>query len=92
MSRTPSAPCPQCRAKNFTYRRVCWKCGRTLPTSFMLEGNKAYLPAQPIAESTTGSDIATTRVGDEVSTRTKTAARAEFREVVRGLLEKCGIF
>ena len=88
MSRTPSAPCPQCRAKNFTYRRMCWKCGRTLPTSFAFEGAKAYSTAQPIAESTTRSNVATAPIAE----KSNTVARAEFRELVRGLLEKCGNF
>jgi len=92
MSRTPSAPCPQCRAKNFTYRRQCWKCGRTLPTSFVLEGAKAYSTAQPIAGSTTSSGVATAPIAEKSNTRPNTVARAEFRELVRGLLEKCGIY
>ena len=90
MSQTPSAPCPHCRAKNFTYRRLCWKCTRTLPTSFALESTRAYSSAQPIAKSTTSSQVATAPIAEKSSIRENTVARAEFRELVRGLLEKCG--
>ena len=92
MSHTPSAPCPQCRAKNFTNRRVCWKCGRMLPTSFVLEGAKAYSTAQPIADSTTSSEVATAPIAEKSSAGADPGARTEFRELVRGLFEKCGIF
>ena len=91
MSRTPSAACPKCRAKNLTHRRVCWKCGQTLPTSIMLQATKAYSLAQPIAETTSGSKVATAELAEETTSRGTNASRAEFREVVRGLLEKCGI-
>lgn len=87
MSRTPSAPCPNCRAKNFTHRRVCWKCGRTLPSSFKLEGSRPYNLAMPVAESTSAA-IALS--ASETTTPTRTGARAEFRELVRGLMDKCG--
>jgi hypothetical protein len=89
MSRTPS-PCPKCRAQNFNYRRLCWNCGRTLPTSFILEGTTVYSPAVPIAESTSDSKVAAAVIAQDASTRTE-AGRAQFREVVRGLLERCGI-
>jgi hypothetical protein len=32
-----SAPCPHCRAENLAHRRKCWRCKRTLPTSFALD-------------------------------------------------------
>ncbi len=86
MSQTPSAPCPHCRAKNFTRRRQCWKCARTLPTSFVLEGTRAYSSAQPIAKGTTSSEVATAPIAERSNTRENTVARAEFRELVRGLL------
>ena len=92
MSRTPSAPCPNCRAVNFTHRNVCWKCARTLPSYFKLEGSRPYSPAQPIAESTSSAEIVNRPIAEKTSTRGRTAARAEFRELVRGLLDKCGIF
>ena len=92
MSRTPSAPCPNCRATNFTHRRVCWKCARTLPSSFKLEGSRPYSAAQQIADSTTGAEIASVPIAKETSTRRPSAGRSEFREIVRGLLDNCGIF
>jgi len=33
----PSAPCPHCKAENLAHRRTCWRCKRTLPTSFALD-------------------------------------------------------
>ena len=92
MSHTQSAPCPHCRGKNFVYRRVCWKCGRTLPTSFNLEGVKAYSFAQPAAESTSVSEIAVVpAIAETTTTGERHAGRAEFRELVRGLIEKAGV-
>jgi hypothetical protein len=37
MSPEVSAPCPHCRAENLSHRRNCWRCKRTLPTSFALD-------------------------------------------------------
>jgi hypothetical protein len=39
MSREVSAPCPHCRAENLAHRRDCWRCKRTLPTSFALDAH-----------------------------------------------------
>ena len=37
MAMEPTAPCPHCRAENMAHRRTCWRCKRTLPTSFALD-------------------------------------------------------
>ena len=47
MSTHPSAPCPHCRAENFAHRRTCWRCKRTLPTSFALDAQLLAARARP---------------------------------------------
>ena len=37
MAMEPTAPCPHCKAENMAHRRTCWRCKRTLPTSFALD-------------------------------------------------------
>jgi hypothetical protein len=37
MAVEPTAPCPHCKAENMAHRRECWRCKRTLPTSFALD-------------------------------------------------------
>jgi hypothetical protein len=37
MAMEPTAPCPHCKAENMAHRRNCWRCKRTLPTSFALD-------------------------------------------------------
>lgn len=32
------APCTHCSANNITHRRVCWRCGATLPYTIGLDG------------------------------------------------------
>jgi hypothetical protein len=32
------APCTHCNANNITHRRVCWRCGATLPYTIGLDG------------------------------------------------------
>jgi hypothetical protein len=37
MSPVATAPCPHCKAENLAHRRHCWRCKRTLPTSFAMD-------------------------------------------------------
>ena len=37
MTTEGTAPCPHCKAENMAHRRSCWRCKRTLPTSFALD-------------------------------------------------------
>lgn len=37
MSPGYTAPCPHCKAENLAHRRHCWRCKRTLPTSFAMD-------------------------------------------------------
>jgi hypothetical protein len=43
------APCPHCSANNITHRRVCWRCGYTLPYTVGLDG-KSHINAVSKAE------------------------------------------
>lgn len=40
MAGNGTAPCPHCRAENLAHRRECWRCKRTLPTSFALDARR----------------------------------------------------
>lgn len=40
MAPSASAPCPHCKAENLVHRRTCWRCARTLPTSFVLDASR----------------------------------------------------
>lgn len=56
-----SAPCPHCRAENLAHRRECWRCKRTLPTSFALDAelraSHSRLAAEAEAYRPTREDI-----------------------------------
>lgn len=60
----PSAPCPHCRAENMAHRRICWRCKRTLPTSFALDAELRHArtrlsaPAEPVRPSRADIDAA----------------------------------
>ena len=96
MSKTPSAPCPNCRAHNFTYRRDCWKCGRTMPASFKSEGLGHARPAQAgkslLHRSTTVPTAATRSYSESSTSDAESKSHSEFKDVIRGILEKCRIF
>ncbi len=42
MAIKPSAPCMHCKAENLEHRRACWRCKRTLPTSFPLDARLTF--------------------------------------------------
>ncbi len=44
MAGNGTAPCPHCRAENLAHRRECWRCKRTLPTSFALDARRRPEP------------------------------------------------
>jgi hypothetical protein len=61
MAVEPTAPCPHCKAENMAHRRECWRCRRTLPTSFALDAGARFArigrAAPPSAPPPTPAEI-----------------------------------
>jgi hypothetical protein len=49
MASQSTAPCPHCKAENFAHRRECWRCKRTLPTSFALDARDPSIPFEGVS-------------------------------------------
>jgi hypothetical protein len=74
MAMQPSAPCPHCKAENLSHRRECWRCKRTLPTSFALDAHMQssrkqdanhYANMRPTVEDIESAVAQAVIVGDE---------------------------
>lgn len=57
MSTEGTAPCPHCKAENMAHRRICWRCKRTLPTSFALDAALRMSALRTAAAAPTPEEI-----------------------------------
>jgi hypothetical protein len=79
------APCPHCAANNISHRRVCWRCGFTLPYTVGIDGQRrANLESpRPVSQAEIARMLDQAQTFDLETSMKRAEAQEEMSEKAR---------
>lgn len=79
------APCPHCAANNITHRRVCWRCGFTLPYTIGIDGQPRanHEAARPVSRAEIERLLDQAQTLDLETPKKRAEAQEEMSEMAR---------